>query len=140
AVLLVAKADVRDEVNQFAQAGLVERGAVVIFGQDTLEVGIGFLDSLHRLVNQLADGGLLGISLKVRPASGLRDPKDVLGGVFVAVLGVGVRLFFEGFVAFLESVGDIFEEDEAKHNVLVFGSVHVAAQLVCGLPQFGLKT
>jgi hypothetical protein len=31
---------------------------------------------------------------------------------------------------FLEGVGDVFEEDEAEDDVLVFRRVHVVAQLV----------
>ena len=32
-----------------------------------------------------------------------------------------------------KGVGDVLDEDEAQHKVLVFGSVHVGAQLVgCG--------
>jgi hypothetical protein len=38
-------------------------------------------------------------------------------------------------VLFLESVGDVLEEDKAKHNVLVLGRVHVVAQLIGRLPQ-----
>ena len=34
-----------------------------------------------------------------------------------------------------ESIGNVFEEDEAQHDVLVFGGVHVGAQLVGGRPQ-----
>jgi len=46
-----------------------------------------------------------------------------------------VRLILKGGVAFLEGVGDVFEEDEAEDNVLVIRCVHVAAELVGGLPE-----
>ena len=39
----------------------------------------------------------------------------------------------------LEGVGDVLEEDEAEHDVLVLGGVHVGAQRVGGLPQLALK-
>jgi hypothetical protein len=40
---------------------------------------------------------------------------------------------------FLEGVGDVFEEDEAEDDVLVFRRVHVVAQLVGGEPELGLE-
>jgi hypothetical protein len=38
-------------------------------------------------------------------------------------------------MALLEGVGNVFEEDEAEDDVLVVGGVHVAAELVGGLPE-----
>jgi len=35
----------------------------------------------------------------------------------------------------LESIGDIFDENQAKHDVLVFGGVHIGAQFIGGGPQ-----
>jgi len=40
---------------------------------------------------------------------------------------------------FFEGVGDVFEEDEAEDDVLVFRRVHVVAQLVGGEPERGLE-
>jgi len=40
---------------------------------------------------------------------------------------------------FLEGVGDVFEEDKAEDDVLVFRRVHVVAQLVGGEPELGLE-
>ena len=40
---------------------------------------------------------------------------------------------------FLEGVGDVFEEDEAEDDVLVFRRVHVVAELVGGEPELGLE-
>ena len=40
---------------------------------------------------------------------------------------------------FLEGVGDVFEEDDAEDDVLVFRRVHVVAQLVSGEPELGLE-
>ena len=42
-------------------------------------------------------------------------------------------------VQFFEGVGDIFQEDQAEDDVLVFRRIHVVAELVCGEPKFGLK-
>ena len=40
---------------------------------------------------------------------------------------------------FLEGVGDVFEEDEAEDDVLVFRSIHVVAQFIGGEPVLGLE-
>ena len=40
----------------------------------------------------------------------------------------------------LERVGDVLEEDQAEHDVLVLGRVHVVAELVRGLPQRALES
>ena len=88
--------------------------------------------------------GLLGTGLEVRPAGFLRHPEDVLGPVFVRVLGVGALVFAlarnELGAVFLEGVGDVLEEDQAEDDVLVFRRVHVVAELVGGEPELGLET
>src|SRR4029077_18631354 len=38
---------------------------------------------------------------------------------------------------FLESVGDVFEEDQAKENVLILRGIHAAAERAGHLPQLG---
>ncbi len=67
---------------------------------------------------------------------------------FSALYSSGSSGFGAGVVAlageelgavFLEGVGDVFEEDEAEDDVLVFRRVHVVAQLVGGEPELGLE-
>ena len=78
------------------------------------------------MVDELADSGLPCLGLEMRPARLRRYPEDVFGTVLVRVLGVGALcpLAFKTGVNFLEGVGDVFQEDEAKDDVLVFGGVH----------------
>ena len=118
---------------------LVERGAGVVLGQHALERRVVALDAGHRVVDELADGGLAGLRLQVRPARLGRHPEDVLGAVLVGVLGVGaLRLLgHELRVLLLEGVGDVLEEDQAEDDVLVLGGVHAAAQRVGHLPELG---
>jgi len=40
---------------------------------------------------------------------------------------------------FLEGVGDVFEEDEAEDDVLVFRRVHVVAELIRSEPELLFK-
>ena len=57
-------------------------------------LSVGFSRSMASIASsiELADGGLLGLGLEpVRPAGLFGNPEDVLGEVFVAVLGVGAR-------------------------------------------------
>jgi hypothetical protein len=42
-------------------------------------------------------------------------------------------------VIFLKCVGDVLEKDEAEHDVLVFGRVHVRTELVGSEPELGLE-
>ena len=59
--------------------------------------------------------------------AGLRwHPEDILGAVLVRVLRISA-LFpfaFEEDVPLLEGIGDVFQKDEAKNDMLVFGRVH----------------
>jgi hypothetical protein len=88
------------------------------------------------------------------PAGFGREPEDIRGEVFIAVLGgIGALGFVfdepfafgigkakkELFALFLEGVGDVFEEDQAEANVLVFRGVHVAAHFVGGDPKLGFE-
>jgi hypothetical protein len=43
-------------------------------------------------------------------------------------------------VLFLKRVGDVFQEDEAEDDVLVFCRVEIPAQFVSCCPKRGLKT
>jgi hypothetical protein len=53
--------------------------------------------------------------------------KEFVGRVAQAQLQLGL--------AGHKGVRDVFDEDEAQHQVLVFGSVHVGAQLVGRCPE-----
>ena len=79
----------------------------------------------------------------MRPARFFRHPKNIGGEVFVFVFRVRtveLGLAFDQFgVLFIERIRDVLEEDEAEDDVLVFGRVHVVAQLVGGEPELGFK-
>ena len=119
---------------------LLSAGPGVVLRQHALEAAVVLLDRDHRLVDQLADGGLLGVRLKVRPAGLLRHPEDVLGEIFVAGLRRRRRSSASKRGALrLEGVGDVLEEDQAERDVLVFGRLQVPAQLVGGEEQLRLE-
>ena len=79
----------------------------------------------------------------MRPTGFLGHPEDVLGLVFVGVLRVSTLVItFPGNelgVHFLEGIGDVFQEDQAQDDVLVFSRVHIVAQLIGGEPELGLE-
>ena len=134
-----AQGDAGDQVDQLAQHDGVQRRAAVVLGQDALQGRVDGFDSVHRLVDQAADAGLLGAGLKMRPARILRHPEDVFGQVFVLVLGP-FRVSGQKVPALgLEAVRDVLEEDQTKGNVLVVRRLHVAAQLVSRLEQARLE-
>ena len=136
-----AERDVATEVDELAEARLVEPGAGVVLGQHALERRVVALDGGHRVVDERADGRLRGAGLEGRPAGLLGHPEDIRGPVLVGVLGVGaLRLLgLELGVLGLEGIGDVLEEDQAQDDVLVLGRVHVVAQGVGGLPELRLE-
>ena len=139
---VVAQSDGADQVDQLPEPGLVEVRAGVLLGQNTLENRVLLLDGLHRLVEQGADGRLLRLCLEAPltcPAGLLRHPENAVGGILVAVLGIGPRLGEQLHPVFLEGVGDVLEENQSKHDILVLGGVHRATQLVGREPEFLLK-
>lgn len=114
------------------------------FVEDAFEARIFGLDERQGIVDAFADFGLLGGGAHGFPTGGLGHPEDVGFGVVVAVFQLGSDVFRAGlavevFVARVdqaqsqasvmgfEAVGDVFDEDQAKHQVLVFGRVHVGA-------------
>ena len=131
--------DAGDEVDQLAQHHLVERRAIVVLGQHALEAGVGLLDLGHRVVDQLADGRLLGVGLQMRPARLLRHPEHVLGQILVRVLGSGGVFRQQRRALRLEGVRDVLEKDQAERDVLVVRRLEVLAQLVGGEEQLRLE-
>lgn len=77
--------------------------------------------------------------LQELPAGVFGHEKRVFGLVFVLVLGVGpgvvARAGLQLGVMLLEGIGNVFEEDEAQHDVLVLGGIDVFAELVGGFPE-----
>ncbi len=90
----VADADVRNQVDELAQALLVEGGPRELFRQHTLERWVVALDAGHRIVDDLPDGRLLGLRLEMGPARFGRDPEDPFRTVLVGVFGIGALLLF----------------------------------------------
>jgi hypothetical protein len=100
--------------NQLAEALLVQRRPAVVLGEHALQGKVVALDGDHGVVDELADGRLLGVGLDVVPAGHLRHPEDTLCGVLVARLRVGALglLRLQLGVQLLEGVGDVLEEHE----------------------------
>jgi hypothetical protein len=141
-IRLVAQADVAHQVDQLAESRLVEPRVGVILGQHPFERRVVPLDGQHGVIDNLADRRLPGVGLQHRPARLWRHPEAIDRPILVRVLRVGAQrpLCFQPGALFLEGVGDVLEEDQAKHHVLVFGCVHVGTQHVSGLPQLPFKT
>ena len=135
----IAERDVAHQVDQAAEAGRVEVLPRKHLGQHTLEDGVFLFDGIHRCIDMAADVGLLGFHQQERPARLGRDEEDVLGSVFVLVLGIGSSIvafaLLKPSVHLLERVGDVFQEDQPEHYMLVFCSVDILAQLAGGFPE-----
>jgi len=142
AVLTVAQPDIADQVDQLAEALLVQPRLGIVLGQHALQGGVVPLDGQHGVINDLSDGRLLGTVLQQRPARLPGHPETVHGAVLVGILGIGALGAFglETGVLLLESVGDVLQEDQPQDDVFVLGRVHVRAQRVGGAPQLGLES
>ena len=136
---LAAQADPADQIDQLAQAGFIQRGAGVILWQDIFQYRVIPLDGDHAVIQEFPDLGLFGLALQERPARFLRHPEHILRQVFVPVFGVGVFFFEQLSVDFFERIGNIFQEDQPQHHVLVLRRIHVAAQLVRCRPELGFE-
>ena len=132
-----------DYIDQLPQAVLIEPRTRVVLRQHTLEARVIALDRHHGVVHQLADRGLLGVGLQVAPAGLGRHPEHVFGLVFVGVFRVGAFVVANacqqlGALLF-EAVGNVLQEDQPEHHMLVLGRVHIVAQLVGREPELGLE-
>jgi len=85
-----------------------------------------------------SDRGQFGSTVKIRPSGDLRDEKDVFRPVFVSVFGVCAFVFAFAFdelvIKQFEGIGNVFEENKPKCDMLIFCSVDSG----CGLsgPKF----
>src|SRR5579864_6941290 len=113
---------------------LVQCWTGVVLGKHSFKLWVVFLNSQHSLINDLANFSLFGIGLKMWPAGLLGHPEDVSSGVLVTVFGIGVLFLLQLGVPFFKGVGNVLKKDQPKDDVLVLGSVHMAAEFVCGRP------
>ena len=137
---IVAEADGGDEIDQLAQLAIGQRCATEAFVEDVFELGVFRFDDGVGIVDALADVRLLGGGTDGFPARGFWHPEYVYFFVVVAVfqlfgyergivevvviLGIGKAASQLG-TAGGEGVGDVFDEDQAGHEVLVFGGIGV---------------
>ena len=111
ATRFVAHADRADEVDEFAEAILVQGGTGVVFRQNAFQARVVALDRDHRVIDDLADGRLLGAVLEIGPARRGWDPEDVFGAVLVRIFGISASVFTFACeqlrVVLFETVGDV---------------------------------
>ena len=138
----MAEADAAKQAHELAEQRALEAGALVDLREDVAEPGVVGLDRGHGRVDDGAEAGLVGAGADRPPAGGGGDPEHARALVLGRVLGVdagALRPRGQLGVAQLERVRDVLQEQEAEGDVLVLRGVHVAAQLVGGLPQRGLE-
>ena len=131
--------DIGEEVHHIAEHALVELLAREVLGEDALEGVVLGLYLPHCVVDDLADLRGMRRGCYGLPAGISGDPEDALRLVLVAVLLKALALGHELGVLLLESVGDVLQEDEPEHHVLVFGRVDVAAHPIGSLPDLLLE-
>lgn len=135
AAFLVAQANSGNKVDDAAETLLVQVGPGIFLGQDTFERGVVPLNGDHGAIQQLANNRVFGPALQVGPPGLRRHPKDVFGGVFVPILGIGTFILHQRGVLFIESVGDIFEENEAQDDMFILCGIQVASEFIRSRPE-----
>ncbi len=113
AVGFIPQADGADQVDQLTKALFIQVWAGVVLGQHTFERGVIALDGEHGVIEDLADGRLLGHGLEIRPARLFGHPEDVGSPVLVRVFGVGPlgTVRFEQGMLLFKGIRDVFKED-----------------------------
>src|SRR5262245_59240057 len=84
--LRVTEADVTDQVDELAEALLVEARASEVLRQHPLQGRVVALDRCHRVIDKTADGRLWCLGLEITPARFGRYPEDVDRTVLVRIL------------------------------------------------------
>ena len=130
---------VGEEVHHLAQHLFVQVRAGIDLRQHILQRPVIVFDGAHGVVDDLPDLRRVRCGGNCRPARILRHKEDALGKIFVDVLLEAVSFVHQLLVTLLKAVGDVFQENQAEDDVLVFRSVHVAAQHACSVPDLFLK-
>jgi hypothetical protein len=96
----------------------------VFLGEHAFEEGLSRSMASHGVVDRLADGGLLGFGLEVRPAGFLGHPEDVTARYSSGSSGSAPLLSARLRAGVLPSkaVGDVLEEDQAEDDMLVLAA------------------
>ena len=74
------------------------------------------------------------------PTCLLGHEEDIVGRVFVLILLESVTFFYELIILVIETVGDIFQENQAKNDRLIFRRINIATEQVGSFPYLFLKT
>ena len=136
-LLVLDGVDVVDRIDQGGELAAIqpEAGKVVV-RQGTLERGIALLHRSEGGVDLDRDIVLLGVLLDVGPAGGLRQVEDILHGVELHHIDVGLLALRDQLsAALLELVRDELEEDQREDDMLIFGRLDRAPQLSRRFPK-----
>ena len=128
-------------VHNLPAPGLVF-GVVKIHRDDAVELAELLFSQVVLRDRHVDLAGTLRLNYPEFPDSCPRgQPEDVEAAIFVPILRVSPLgpVGIQPGMLLLEGVGDVLQEDQAQHHVLVLGGVHVGAERVGGLPELGLE-
>ena len=113
----------------FPEATFVEFGAGVIFRQNTFQLPVLTLQSLHCIVNYHTDFSSQRRVNDFLPSRiGWHKEyavADIFVGIFLKPLTLGYKFIIFGF----ETVIDVFEEHETEHHRFIFGGIKIALSI-----------
>ena len=131
--------NVSEQVDNFTQSAFVELLTGKILRQDVLQLVVFRFNLAHGLINNLADFGGVSRLGDFFPTRCLRHEEDIQEGVFVTIFLEAVSLFDQLLITLFELIGNVFQKDKAKDNILVLGCVDVSTQFVGSLPNLFFK-
>ena len=108
-----------EDFNDLAQADLVNLRTGVVVGHHLLQAGILTANLFKGMVDDLSYLRAMRLAGYDIPSSILWHPENMLCGVFIAVFLEAVAFVNKFFVTLLETIADIFKEDETQHHILI---------------------
>ena len=132
-------ADVGKEVNHIAKPPLVQFRAGKILRQNVLQPLVFLFNGTHGVINRCADFLRMCFVFNVIPPRALWYEEDTLRGVLVDILLEAVALCDQLLMLLLETIGNVFEENQPQYHVFVFGCIHITAQHTRCIPNLFFK-
>ena len=135
-----AHVHVGKKINDVSQNLFVQVGAGVIFGQHAFESFVVGFDSPHGVVDDDADFRFVGGGSDFCPAGGFRYKENVFFKIGIGVIFKTVAFQNKLIVFFLESGGNVFQENQSDDDVAVFGSGDMPPKDTGGILDLFFKT
>ena len=131
--------DVGKEIDHITEAAFVQLWPCKVLRQNILESLVLFFNASHGIVNHRADLRRMRCLSNLGPTSFRGNKENTLRGILVDILLESLALCEQFLILILETIRNIFEENQSQYNILVFGCVHVPTQHAGCVPDLFLE-